>query len=45
MDAKIRYYTDGTSPLSDAVFDWLEDEIQRRAPRRIPLRVGVGIEE
>lgn len=42
LEASQKYYTDGTSPLSDAEFDKLENEIRNENPSSKVLRVGYG---
>ncbi|MBQ2856649.1 MAG: hypothetical protein IJE78_05920 [Bacteroidaceae bacterium] len=41
-DAAQKYYTDGTSPLTDAEFDALVDELKRTQPDSTLLKVGWG---
>ena len=41
-EAAQRYYTDGTSPLSDAEFDALVDELRRISPDSDLLTIGWG---
>ena len=41
-DAAQKYYTDGSSPLSDEEFDLLVDELKRTNPNSELLKTGWG---